>query len=272
MKLNDPQFLRTQQYHDSSNLDARAALHKHFSTNPQGWFDWLFEQADIQPGERLLEVGGGPAYLWKQCLLRLPPDCRLFFSDFSAGMVTTAREALALASAPVNFAVLDAQSIPFPDGVFDRVMANYMLYHVPDRLRAIAELWRVLRPGGVLIAATNGPSHLRELHGFVRLAAGRPVDEEHITRMGFDLENGAEQLRTCFPQVELRRYPDSLRVTRVQPILDYLLSMSMWEDYRETLTDTSVDALRLTLEEQLRRDGVIPITKELGLFVAQKQA
>ncbi|HMN62934.1 MAG TPA: hypothetical protein PJ988_21385, partial [Anaerolinea sp.] len=91
MEINDYHNLRSRQYRDGSNLNARAALHQNYSTNPQGWFNWLFEQSGIRPGERLLEVGGGPGYLWRDCLPLLPAGCRLGFSDFSPGMVAEAR-------------------------------------------------------------------------------------------------------------------------------------------------------------------------------------
>ncbi len=56
----------------------------------------------------------------------------------------------------VQFKEIDAQSIPFEDETFDAVIANHMLYHVPDRPKAIAEIKRVLKPGGRLIATTIG--------------------------------------------------------------------------------------------------------------------
>jgi len=49
----------------------------------------------------------------------------------------------------------DAQWLPFADASFDCILAMHMLYHVPDRDLAIAEMRRVLRPGGVLLALTN---------------------------------------------------------------------------------------------------------------------
>jgi SAM-dependent methyltransferase len=270
MKIDDQKFLRERQYHNSTNLNARVALHRGYSTNPQGWFNWLFQQLDFQPGERILEVGGGPGHLWRTYLPSLPQGCQLFFSDFSAGMVGDARQAMPAERSAVRFTVLDAQSIPFPQDSFDRIIANYMLYHVPDRSRAIAELWRILQPGGTLFAATNGTDHLQDLYRFIGIARGKPVDDLDAERVAFNLQNGAAQLSACFPQIELPRYPDSLRVTQVQPIMDYLLSMWEWSGPNEAQDVARLDALRSALEEQIRRDGAIQIAKDSGLFVAHK--
>jgi len=67
----------------------------------------------------------------------------------------------------------DVQALPFADGEFDAAVANFVLYHVRDIHRALAELARVLRPGGTLVAATNGVRQLAELWELV----GRDLSE-----------------------------------------------------------------------------------------------
>jgi len=64
---------------------------------------------------------------------------------------------------------------------FETVMANHMLYHAPDLRRAIAELCRVLRPGGWLFAATNGPTGLREIQELLRQVRGEIEARGHFT-------------------------------------------------------------------------------------------
>ena len=63
--FNDPQRLRTGQYKTSNNLTARAALHQRFSTNPQPWPQWVFAELAPHLRGRVLEVGGGPGWLWR---------------------------------------------------------------------------------------------------------------------------------------------------------------------------------------------------------------
>ena len=94
------------QYADSRNLSARIDLHARYSTNPQGWGNWLFAQLDLRPGDRILELGAGPGRLWRDRWQGLPAGCRLVVSDASPGMVREARQALA--GAGVGFAAIDA--------------------------------------------------------------------------------------------------------------------------------------------------------------------
>lgn len=87
----------------------------------------------------------------------------------------------------------DVQELPYDDSAFDCAIAAWMLYHVPDLDRGIAELARVLRPGGRLVAITNSERHLHE----ARELAG--VDMS--SKLSFSRENGMTSLRRRFPAV-----------------------------------------------------------------------
>src|SRR5207237_3847400 len=79
--------LLEEQYRDDSNLRARIDLHARYSTNPEGWFEWLWAREAPSSGARVLEVGCGPAEMWRVVLDRLDPTVSLTLSDFSPGMI-----------------------------------------------------------------------------------------------------------------------------------------------------------------------------------------
>jgi ubiquinone/menaquinone biosynthesis C-methylase UbiE len=154
-----PARLGSDQYRTDANLQARIRLHQRFSTNRHGWPRWLFDQLDLHEDARVLELGCGTGVLWATNTHRIPPGWQVVLSDRSPGMLA------AVAGPPVAVRVVaDAQAVPFAPASFDVVLANHMLYHVPDRDRALGEIHRVLRPGGQVYAATNGRRHLAELH------------------------------------------------------------------------------------------------------------
>jgi len=161
--------------------------------------------------------------------------------------------------------VADAQHLPFADGSFSVVIANHMLYHVPDRARALAEARRVLEPGGRFYAATVGNEHMRELDELVMrfdpclAATGIGLGKPYAP---FSLDNGREQLLRHFVHVELERYVDALRVTEAAPLVAYIQSGG------DALGAERLAALTRLVEQELAEKGAIHIRKDTGLFVA----
>lgn len=267
----DKHTLATRQYRDASNLNARAALHARFGSNAYPWFRWVFDQAlsVAGPEAHVLEVGAGPAGLWRENLDRLPAAWRVTLTDLSEGMVAEERAALAASGAAFAFTVADIEALPYPDGAFDLVIANHMLYHVPDRSTALREVRRVLRPGGYLVAATNGAQTMGELTALVRGAAPEAAETRlaALASAPFTLENGAAQLAPYFDSIETRQYDDSLEVTEVEPLVAYVRSIDTPECDEPSFVAAVADHAR---EVMARNGGVFHITKSVGIFLARR--
>jgi SAM-dependent methyltransferase len=262
--FTDQTYLQGDQYKDTANLNARIQLHRRFSLNSYGWMFWIFDRFTLPDRCRVLDIGCGPCHLWANNIERLPRGWEVTLSDFSAGMVTQGRAALMDLPHEFEFVLSDVQALPFVDQIFDAVVANSMLYHIPDRPRALAEICRVLKPGGRLYAATNGENHMRQVRELLRA-----VDPDTIMTTAadeFGLENGFEQLSPFFPAVTLHRYEDGLVVTEAQPLLDYVLSTN-----RSALVKENPQKLARLITDQLARDGSIYIAKDSGMFEAQKE-
>lgn len=261
----DPGYLRQTQYRDPTNLEARIALHDRFSTNPLPFSRWLFDQLELPPDARILEVGCGSGLLWRINADRVPPDWRPVLTDLSPGMITSARAGLR-ALPGCRFAVADAMSLPFADGRFDAVLANHMLYHVPDRAAACAEFHRVLKPGGTLYAATNGSAHLREIRQWVTTFGIETLFGHERSPRNFGLHNGAQQLAPWFEGIRTERHADSLAVTAVEAVMGHIRStLAEPERYRSELS-----ALEQYLAAELESHGALRISKSTGAFIGTR--
>jgi ubiquinone/menaquinone biosynthesis C-methylase UbiE len=156
------------------------------------------------------------------------------------------------------YVVADAQELPFPADSFSVVLANHMLYHVPSRPRAFAEIRRVLVSGGTFHASTNGRGHLAELDALV---PGRDF-WRHVEAFG--LEIGPGELQAFFADVRVERFEDGLAVTETEPVLAYIRSSSNY--HGEDLTGA-----RKTVDEAIARHGTFTITKHAGLISCRKK-
>jgi len=133
--------------------------------------------------------------------------------DLSPRMVELALEA------GVDARVADVQQLPFDDGEFDVAVAAWMLYHAPDLDGAVAELTRVLRPGGRLVAATNSRFQLQELRDLVGSGP---------STLSFSRESGGSLLGRHFARVSREDLDGTLEFARRADVEEYVrASISM---------------------------------------------
>ena len=181
-RLDDP-LLVADEYADDARLRRRAAAFTGAATAEDARVPLVAAVVAAQP-KRILEVGCGWGELAEW--LGRETGAEVVAVDLSPRMVELARER------GVDARAGDVQELEFADGEFDVAVAAWMLYHVPDLDRGIAELARVLRPGGRLVVATNSRFHLLELR---ELVGSGP------STLKFSREDGEEHLRRRFASV-----------------------------------------------------------------------
>lgn len=253
------------QFKDDKYLNARIALHRRFNTNPYSRYKWFFDRFDVPEQAHIVELGCGPGDLWKENLDRIPAGWDITLTDLSEGMLAAAQRNLSSGGRAFTFEMADAQDLPFEDSRFDAVIANHMLYHVPDRARAFAEIRRVLKPDGTLYASTNSETNMDELWGVFR----RHIPERKhflVAGSGFTLENGAAQLSAAFGDVQRYDCTDSLRVTDAEAVVAYFASFNVSTD--TPITEAQLAAIRDDVDARIQAEGAFVINKLVGIFVA----
>ncbi len=268
-KYQDPDALKKDQYKNASNLTARANLHKLYTISESDWQPWVFDQIAPQPNERILDCGGGPGWLWRENLDRLPKNINITFTDLSDGMVAEAQANLGT-DGRFTCQTANIMELPFDNNSFDAVVANHMLYHVPDRPKALSEVKRVLKPNGRFLAATNGVNHLKELFELGRDLLPlswfhSTVPEKAPVAQGFKLEDGRSQLEPYFNHIEKRIYHSHLAVTDAPPLIDYILSSS---EARQALTAERRQEVTDHVSQIIAEKGHFYISKDTGIFIA----
>ena len=255
---NDSESVKAQ-YSTSKGLDIRITFHDKYSTNRRGYGPWLVSNYDIREGMSVLEVGCGTGALWLGNDDLVDRCNKLVLSDLSEGMLKKAKENLGEKS-NVEYRIEDIQNLSYDDDAFDVVIANAMLYHVPDLPRGLREVRRVLKNSGVFYCATLGENNFVEkLAEWFRLS-GEDFDPNH----NFTMQNGAEKLHTVFDDVTPLFYSDSLHITEIEDLVAYLRSLASFK----AVLNLPEQKIRDILAERAT-DGAIDLPKDYGMFICR---
>lgn len=195
---------------------------------------------------------------------------RYIAADLSLGMLQS------MSYDGIDRVNMDALSLPLKANSVDVILANHMLYHVPDLSTALLEFRRVLRSAGKLIAATNSDTFMSQINEIVdeasTSAGGGPLRKPARTGFiwPFTLENGRDQLLPVFDQVILHELRSKLVFPVAEPVLAYINSAS--ELYRPHLKggvdwqDVLLEVERL-VQRQIDTQGAFHVDKHNGVFI-----
>ena len=194
----------------------------------------------------------------------MPDGWSLVLSDFSEGMLDLVREKFS-ANENVSIKKIDIQEIPFEDETFDIVIANHMLFHVPDLNKALLEVKRVLKDNGAFYSVTYGNGGMRPfLHNAI--VRFEPTSTAFTEQLPFNLQNGCEILGKYFENVQRFDYENILAITNTQDLIEWLKSTKSISGY----SDESLLNLYNYFEDIRIKDGAISIPRETGVFISVK--
>ncbi len=253
---DDSRFVQ-EQYATDTNLATRIRTHELYTEPKRDFMAWVLDQVEWRGDELVVDVGCGAGAYVEAVRARTP---HYVAGDLSLGMLQ-----VVAAPARVN---LDANRLPLAGNSVDVLLANHMIYHVPDKDRALAEFARVLRAGGVLLAATNSASTMMELPRLVQRVSthlGRDY-EPAWGLLAFTLENGAAFLQRHFAHVQRIDLSSALVFREVQPVIDYVAtsprSIGGFDEDDEELWAL----LRERLELEIAENGAFRVNKLTGVF------
>lgn len=252
------------QYKKATNISARIRLHRDYSINQEGWFPWLFSQLHLRPGMKILEIGAGNGELWSQSLSQVPDDVTIILSDISEGILADAKKKIG-DKPQFQYAVFDAQKIPFAADTFDLVIANHMLFYCDNIPQTLKEIRRVLKPGASLVCSTYSKRHMHEITDLVQSFNPNIVLSSTNLYERFGLDNGRQILQPYFKNISCHKYHDAIELSTAMPIISYILSCH--GNQNEILLNHYQD-FKQYVEQQVQ--GGFHITKDAGYFKAVK--
>ena len=183
MRLDNPLVVQWE-YASEERLARRNQTYRDLSEG-EGPEDAAYRAVAEARPRRLLDIGCGVGQFAERVQRELGTE--VIAIDVSERMVELTR------TRGIQTEVGDAQALPFEDGEFDCVTANWVLYHVPEIDKALEEAKRVLAPGGTIVAATIGERNMGDLWDLLGVPSTHGLSFGH--------ENGLEILERHFANV-----------------------------------------------------------------------
>ena len=264
-------------YENHQGFYKRVDLHHAHSTNSTPLHEWLGGLINLTANAKILEIGTGAGDLAQE-LCRRFPTCQILATDISSNALDKLRSESWVNTYDIQFAVCDMHDLQFAPRSFDVVLANHVLYYSKDVGHVVGEIARILAPGGVLFAATNGEDNLIELARFHQKALGCPdLPKNPLTN--FTLENGEKILSKYFPHVERVLREDSLVFSDHQPLMAYYetgwINREADGTHNFDLSPEEREKRRLIVQEEAKRtiasQGKLVLKKSVGAFIARME-
>ncbi|TVO67656.1 bifunctional demethylmenaquinone methyltransferase/2-methoxy-6-polyprenyl-1,4-benzoquinol methylase UbiE [Denitromonas ohlonensis] len=179
------------------------------------WKTFTIQIAGVRAGHRVLDVAGGTADLSLAFAKRVGPTGQVWLTDINGAMLSHGRDRLIDRGHPLPVAQCDAEKLPFPDNYFNVVTVAFGLRNMTHKDQALAEMRRVLKPGGQLLVLEFSQVYkplapVYDLYSFKLLPwLGQKVagdaDSYRYLAESIRMHPGQEELKTLMEQIGLEK-------------------------------------------------------------------
>ena len=272
--VSNQDYLISKAYATEDHLSIRIQTHELYSQPQQDFTAWVLDLIPWKGNEIVLDAGCGAGLYIQPIRKRLTNRGKIISADLSFGMLSDVAKKESASSS--NLLNTNIMRLPIPDASCDILLANHVLYHVPDIQAALKEIKRVLQPGGYLIAATNAKDSMMKIIEQIEIAyqtLGDPIQIPPTPpRASFSLENGVAFFEIEFCDFIVHRLESHLVFPDAKPVIAYTNSMrSFYEP--QISTSISWEAMLAEMEIQITREikqnGEYRVAKTTGAFVAK---
>jgi ubiquinone/menaquinone biosynthesis C-methylase UbiE len=262
-------------YQETTNdLLARIDIHKKYGSRDID--EWMLHLLNPQKGSKILDVGCGSG---KQCFLfykALEGEADITGSDFNQELLEKARQENAKIGNRIKFIDLDFnQQFTLEDNQYDLVTSCFAIYYSADIPFTIAEMHRVIKPGGRLFTTGPMPENKRLFYDIILEATHKPIPpmpgSSRYSSLIF------KSIQSLFSKVEINIFENPLVFESAEPFLAYTrASLSedrkLWKSLFEQAGgfEHVMQEIKTVAERRLAQDGKLVMTKVVGGFLATK--
>jgi len=258
----------------TDDLQTRINIHDAFGARDID--QWMLSVLPLHQNMEILDVGCGAG---KQCfsyLAHLNGKANITGGDISEALLQKAEEENKKLGDRITFQNLDFnQPFSFSSDTFDLVSCSFAIYYAEDIPFTIAEMHRVLKPGGFLFTTGPMPENKKMFYDLIREATGKDIPPmPGSSRYAFEI---LETIQNLFSSVSLHVFENPLTFPAIDPFLAYTrASLSedrlLWNSFFQTKTDfeSIMEKISKTARAWFERENQLVMTKVVGGILGKK--
>ncbi|KEQ17463.1 class I SAM-dependent methyltransferase [Endozoicomonas numazuensis] len=263
----NPHFIEcSEHYENTSTFVSRVDIFR-FRKAPGHYLDWLKEQSPFEKADKILDLGCGPALLWKKFPDLLKQNHQLFLTDRSSNMLFHARNHTGELKAERFFLRNAMEQLCFKDQQFDAVLAHMLLYHATDIDQTLREITRVLKPHAWL-STTTFASHSEDIIWKTVHAIEPEIPPYSEILSPFSAENAPSQLKRHFSSLKTTNYQTGFSCPYPEIWADFICSFPNVE--LRQLKSGFRQKLIHKLEKLIDQHGTLPYQTEMVHYLCQQ--
>ena len=234
---------------------------------PQGWSEWIFDQADIKAGSQVMDCGAGWGNLWRFNSDRIPERVQIDCIDQHNNHCDTF-EQYVQSNGWENFDFVWGNcEIMEMKKEYDVIFFNHVIQFMKEPERMFEKLARWLTPSGKLICTWGGGLLFTQISELIRNGGvDAPLFEAKYNKFQRSICDREAMLNRVFSDVERREYRITITFEHVEDLLDYLASPS----YLGKENIENHNQLRKYIEQRWEREGGLSIQRDTYLYKCQK--
>lgn len=254
------------QYKNSENFKNRLSLHG-YNINKTKWNSWCFDNIVFENNMKVLEVGCGTGKFWSENQGNLNKDIEVVLSDFSEDMLNNTKNNLIKSNENFIYKKFNSEHIPYEDSNFDIIIAQHMLYLIPNIDKALSEIKRVLKKDGTFYVTTNSCEAMKELNSLVeKFDASMGLHSNGMCER-FNLENGKDILEKHFKCIDVKALEGKIITSDVDAIVSYKSSTIKGS---EILKGDKKKKFTEYIKMYIEKNEKLEITTKAGMFICKK--
>ncbi len=231
------------------------------------------KRIDPAPVSIALEIAAGTGRVTRHIRERIPTSAKLIASDISEDMLTVAKKKLSHLA--IDWQHIDAQQLPFGDNSIDLVVCCFAYMFVPDKPKAFAEAYRILKPGGQFLFTTwdklenNGASYISRSIAMKYLEEPLPESSNLATSMSDEAMITPLLQHAGFSKISIEKLGLSGSCATAKEAANGLAAGELYEQINKR-NPAWIDEIKMKVEKELaEKFGDAPMTAPISALITQ---